>query len=78
MSQEQRITDDGAWFDATPELMGRLRAYAAEHRWSVGSAIRYFVEDGLDSETRRAELARKAVTRMSPEQVDDLARQYMR
>jgi hypothetical protein len=40
----------------TPELDRRLRAFAEERRWPVGETIRYFIEDGLDGEARRAEL----------------------
>ena len=47
----------------TPSLESRLKEYAAQRGWAVSSAVRYFVEDGLDGEARRAELASQAVLR---------------
>ena len=44
----------------TPTMKQRLERFADERGWHVSATARYFVEDGLDSEVRRAELAEEA------------------
>jgi hypothetical protein len=50
-------------FNLTPSLKQRLREFAAERRWPIAATIRYFIEVGLEDETRRAELAPFTPTR---------------
>lgn len=44
----------------TPTLKQRVQDFADERAWHVTAAIRYFIEDGLAGEARRAELAKEA------------------
>lgn len=43
-----------------PSLKQRLQAFADEKNWHVTAAVRYFIKDGLDGATRRAELVEEA------------------
>jgi hypothetical protein len=75
MSETRSTMSKNFMFSLTPELDQRLRRYAKERGWSVGAAIRYFIEDGLAGEKRRAKLARQAVQRPD---IEMLADQYIR
>jgi hypothetical protein len=44
----------------TPSLRQCLKAFASERGWYETAAVRYFIEDGLAGEARRAELANEA------------------
>jgi hypothetical protein len=50
----------------TPSLKQRLQDFADEQNWHVTAAIRYFIQDGLDSAARRAELAQEATACWPP------------
>lgn len=57
----------------TPSTYGRLAEYAKKHQWTLSAAACYLIEDGMDSEERRAKLAREA--RERPD-IDKLAAEY--
>jgi predicted DNA-binding protein len=63
-------------FNMTPELDLRLRNFAEERGWSIGAAVRYFLEDGLDGEARRSKLAAQAVGRMNEAHLQALVEEF--
>ena len=64
-------------FNMTPELDRRIRDYAEQRGWSVGAAIRYFIEDGLDGEARRDTLARTATSRWTAEYTAKVTEEFL-
>jgi hypothetical protein len=57
----------------TPSTYARLTKFAKDHQWTLSAAACYLIEDGIDGEQRRAELAGRARSRPD---IEALARQF--
>lgn len=56
----ERFTED-IILTGTPTLKRRLQDFADTRDWHVTDVVRYFIEDGLDSDARRTALSEKTV-----------------